>query len=602
MTSHFLWAYDPSTADIAKARADGGRGADGATAAVMIGTGLDPFVRTAVSLDGAWSYILDPQDFGAAEFYKDLKQDGVRLVQHDFDKAPKMQIPTDWNSVDRMLLYYEGPMWLRRKFAFAAKPGRRAVLRFGAVNYRSDVWLNGRMLGSHEGGFTPFGFDVTDSLTNGLNSLVVRADATRHAESVPCKAFDWWNYGGITRSVSLFDVPETYVAEGVLQCAKGRPALLEGVVRASVAKAGLVARVTVPELGVAAEAKTDGAGLARFAIEAKPELWSPERPRFYAVTFACGDDSFTDRIGFRTIETKGKKILLNGRPILFKGVCFHDERLGGGRVRCADDVGPQLKLARELGCNFLRLAHYPHNEATVREAEKAGFMVWSEIPVYWNIQWTNAATYANAERQLCDMVRRDANRAGVVVWSLANETPYGAPRDRFLSSLAKRARALDSTRIISMAMEIGKVEDHDCTITDTLNPYVDIVSFNQYIAWYWASADEASEFSFKIPYDKPVVISEFGGGAVCGRHGPKTERWTEEFQAELYRANLAMLGKIDGLSGLTPWILYDFRSPRRQCPGLQDGFNRKGLASEKGEKKLAFDVLKEFYGKWSCGE
>ena len=111
----------------------------------------------------------------------------------------------------------------------------------------------------------------------------------------------------------------------------------------------------------------------------------------------------------------------------------------------------------------------------------------------------------------------------------------------------------------------------------------------------WAGADEAARFVFKIPYDKPVVISEFGGGAVYGRHGPKSERWTEEYQAELYRFNLEMLSKIDGLSGLTPWILFDFRSPRRPCPGIQDGFNRKGLVSEKGEKKLAFDVMRRFY-------
>ena len=591
------WAYDPSTADIAKVVGDRGGVSGGLGCGTDVGTGLDPFVRETVSLNGPWGYILDPQDFGAAEFYKDLPQDGVKLVQHDFDKAPTMDVPTDWNSVDRALLYYEGPMWLRRKFDCVAKPGRRVVLRFGAVNARANVWLDGQLLGSHEGGFTPFAFDVTALLTNRTHSLVVRADATRHPESIPCMAFDWWNYGGITRDVVLLDLPETYVAEGVLQCAKGRPDVLEGCVRLSEARPGVTASVKIPVLGVAAEARTDAKGIARFRIDAKPELWSPESPRLYAVTFAGGGDSFTDRIGFRTIEAKGKRILLNGRPVFLKGVSLHDEKLGGGRTNKAADVLPQLKLAKELGCNFLRLAHYPHNEATVREAERQGLMVWSEIPVYWNILWTNEATYASAERQLSDMVRRDVNRAAVVVWSIANETPYGAARDRFLSALAKRARALDPSRILSMAMEIGDVKDHVCTITDTLNPYVDIVSFNQYIAWYWASADEAAQFTFRIPYDKPVVISEFGGGAVHGRHGPKTERWTEEFQAELYRANLAMLSKIDGLSGLTPWILYDFRSPRRPCPGIQDGFNRKGLASEKGEKKLAFEVLREFYSR-----
>jgi len=591
------WAYDPLTADVAKARVEAKDVATRRECLIDIGTGLDAFVRPSVSLNGEWSYIVDQQDFGAAEFYKDLKQDGVKLVQHDFDAAPKMRIPTDWNSVDKTLFYYEGVMWLRRKFEHPVKPGRRVVLRFGAVNYKSDVWLNGRLLGSHEGGFTPFGFDITSALTNGANSLVVRADSTRKAENIPCKAFDWWNYGGITRDVILFDLPEKYLAEGVLQCAKGAPGVLQGVIRASVAEAGLEARIAVPELGIDASAKTDAHGCARFAFNAKPELWSPENPRLYDVTFALDGDTVKDRIGFRTIEVQGKRILLNGKRVFFKGVCFHDEKLGGGRVSTREDALPQLKLAKELGCNFLRLAHYPHNEATVREAERQGFMVWSEIPVYWNIKWENESTYANAERQLCEIVRRDANRAAVVVWSLANETPYGAPRDKFLSSLAKKARQLDVTRIISMAMEIGAVKGDVCTITDTLNPYVDIVSFNQYIGWYWSNAEEAARFVFNIPYDKPVVISEFGGGAVFGRHGKKEERWTEDYQAELYRFNLEMLSKIDGLSGLTPWILCDFRSPRRPCPGIQDGYNRKGLASEKGEKKLAFDVVRRFYEK-----
>ena len=255
-----LWAYDPSTADIAKVVGDKGGLRGGLGCGVDVGTGLDPFVRDPISLNGPWSYILDPQDFGAAEFYKDLRQDGVKLVQHDFDRAPTMNVPTDWNSVDRSLLYYEGPMWLRRKFSWTARPGRRAILRFGAVNYRADVWLDGKLLGSHEGGFTPFAFDVTSLLTNKTHSLVVRADATRHPESIPCMAFDWWNYGGITRDVALFDLPETYIAEGVLQCAKGRLDVLEGCVRLSDARAGVTASVKIPELGVNAEAKTDAKG------------------------------------------------------------------------------------------------------------------------------------------------------------------------------------------------------------------------------------------------------------------------------------------------------------------------------------------------------
>jgi beta-glucuronidase len=240
------------------------------------------------------------------------------------------------------------------------------------------------------------------------------------------------------------------------------------------------------------------------------------------------------------------------------------------------------------------LAHYPHNEHAVREAERQGFLLWSEIPVYWTISWQNAETYANAERQLTDMVRRDHNRAAIIIWSLANETPHSDARDAFLSRLAKTARGLDSTRLISMAMEVTGASNYVNRLQDNMNKYVDVVSFNQYIGWY-RDVNDAPKMRWEIPYEKPVIISEFGGGAKAGYHGDKGQRWTEEFQENLYRENLAMLDKIEGLAGTCPWVLKDFRSPRRPLPGIQDGFNRKGLFSDKGQRKKAFYVLRDWY-------
>jgi beta-glucuronidase len=230
----------------------------------------------------------------------------------------------------------------------------------------------------------------------------------------------------------------------------------------------------------------------------------------------------------------------------------------------------------------------------VREAERMGILVWSEIPCYWTIAWTNADTYSNAERQLTDMIRRDQNRANIIIWSIANETPHSAQRDQFLSRLAKQARQLDDTRLISMAMEVTSASNYKNRLQDNMNEYVDVISFNQYIGWY-RDVNDAPKMEWEIPYDKPVIVSEFGGGAKYGLHGPKNQRWTEEFQENLYRENVAMLDKIDGLAGTTPWILKDFRSPRRVLDGIQDYYNRKGLYSDRGEKKLAFYVLKEWY-------
>ncbi|MBQ2185425.1 MAG: beta-glucuronidase, partial [Bacteroidaceae bacterium] len=167
-------------------------------------------------------------------------------------------------------------------------------------------------------------------------------------------------------------------------------------------------------------------------------------------------------------------------------------------------------------------------------------------------------------------------------------------RDQFLGRLATYARSQDSTRLISMAMEVTGASNYHNKLQDNMNKYVDVVSFNQYIGWY-RDVNDAPKMTWEIPYNKPVIISEFGGGARAGLHGEKNQRWTEEFQENLYRENTAMLDKIDGLAGTTPWILKDFRSPRRVLTGIQDYYNRKGLVSDQGEKKLAFDVLKKWY-------
>lgn len=563
-----------------------------------LGTGLDPFVRSGVSLNGDWSYVVDPQDMGESgggKFFVDVRQDGKALIQHDYDAAPRMRVPGDWNTQDEKLFFYEGKVWMCRRFDAVARPGRRSILHFAGVNYRADVWLDGVKVGGHEGGFTPFAFDVTGLMTNAHHSLVVRVDNARSPEAVPCAQFDWWNYGGITRDVTLLDVPDVYVAEGVLQCARGNPEELVGRIRLSEPRAGVEAKVSVAGLGASATAKTDASGVATFRIAAKPALWSPSDPRRYAVTFSAAGDSFSDEIGFRTVAVDGRRVMLNGEPVFFRGASLHDEVPGGGRVNSAAQVRDTIRWAQDLGCNYLRLAHYPHNEATVRELEKAGIMVWSEVPVYWQIAWSNTNTYANAERQLKEMIRRDANRAAVVIWSVANETPFGDDRDRFLTSLVKAARSADQTRLVSLALLHGDLVDGVIRVEDTLASIADVVCFNEYLYWYWSTPEEAATVRFDIPYAKPVFVSEFGGGAIAGRHGPEDERWTEEYQAKLYRVNLSMLSKIEGLAGLSPWVFVDFRSPRRPCPGIQDYYNRKGLVSDKGEKKLAFGVMREFY-------
>lgn len=581
---------------------------------------LQAYTRDATALNGEWKIIVDPYENGyynyryepfdqqenpsVNAFFTDSKQKTpADLIEYDFDKADTLQVPGDWNTQKEKLYYYEGSVWYRKKFdAPDAKETDRQFIYFGAVNYRADVYLNGKKLGVHVGGFTPFHYEVTGKLKSKGNSLIVKVDNKRHADAVPTLNTDWWNYGGITRDVKLMNVPAIFIRDYKIALSSLDNKMVSGSVLLDGAKGGEKIQLRLPELNIQQTlvANKDGSATFSFAVP-DAQLWSPESPKLYAIQISSGKDKLTDTIGLRTITTQGKQVLLNGKPLFLRGISVHEEYSadGGGRVSNAQEAKTLLGWAKELNANFVRLAHYPHNEDMVRLADQMGLLVWSEIPVYWTINWKNKNTYKNAETQLSAMIERDKNRAAVIIWSLANETPVSEARNQFLGRLAKKARELDSTRLLSAAMEKHYRSDNPmvAVVEDPLAEIVDMVSFNQYIGWYDGLPEKADKVTWEIHYNKPVFVSEFGGGAKQGYHGDVNTIFTEEFQENLYKRSLGMLDKIDGFVGTSPWILADFRSPRRLLDGIQDDFNRKGVYSNEGVKKKAFYVLKDFYDK-----
>jgi len=564
------------------------------------------YARRTVTLNGTWNYVVDPLDNGYYDYRRQPLKNGFfqnrkaqapgDLVEYNFDRDATMTIPGDWNTQDDRLFFYEGTVWFKKDFTYTAKPGKRVFLYFGAVNYTCNVWVNGKEAGSHEGGFTPFSFDVTTLLEEGGNFVIVRVNNERKPENVPTLNFDWWNYGGITRDVMLVETPEVFIDDYLVQLPKGMTDAVEGYIRLNTPAAGVSVGLQIPELDIDRQFVTDEHGEVHFRMDARPELWSPESPRLYDVTVSGPGEILSDKIGFRNISTEGKSILLNGQPVFLKGISIHEEApFRQGRVISREEAGILLGWAKELGCNFVRLAHYPHNEHTIRLAEEMGLMVWSEIPVYWTIRFDNPPTLQNASAQLREMMERDRNRCAVVVWSVANETPHSPARDAFLQNLAEQVRQRDDTRLLSMAMEVSGFSDNTNKVEDYMSRFVDIISFNHYLGWYGGTPQDCKTRQWYIPYDKPFFVSEFGAGALQGYHGDSGQRWTEEYQAEVYKNTLEMFDRVEGFAGTSPWILMDFRSPRRQLPYIQDFFNRKGLVSEKGVKKAAFYVLKEFY-------
>lgn len=580
----------------------------------------DVYNRDVYSLNGPWQYIVDPYETGfydyrfhekserdrEAYWNSDEPRDKSDRVEHGYSDWYTLMVPGDWNSQDPKFLYYEGTVWYKKSFDYQKKrAGNRLFLYFGAVNYQADVYLNGRKLGVHKGGYTPFQFEISDEILKDTNNfLVVKVDNKRHKDEVPTVNTDWWNYGGITRDVMLVETPPVFVEDYFMHLytpdATGKPIpkkmAATGWVKLNGAKQGTQVTIEIPELGIQKTVAYKDS-LTYFSIPLRNvTLWSPQNPKRYEVVISTPQGALHDKIGFKTVVVSGKKILLNGEPVFLRGICLHEEFAKEvRRAKTRHDAETLLGWAQELNCNFVRLAHYPHNEHMIRVADSLGLLVWSEIPVYWTIDFGNAAVLEKAKKQLTEMITRDRNKASIIIWSVGNETPVSPTRTNFMKTLVETAHHLDSTRLVSAALEVHYNAKMN-TIDDPLGAYTDIVSVNEYLGWYGGLPSACRTAQWAVAYDKPLLISETGAGTLKGFHADSLTRWSEEYQEWYFKEQVAMLKRMpDNFTGITPWVLVDFRSPKRNNPIYQNGWNRKGLISNYGEKKKAFYVLQQYY-------
>lgn len=582
----------------------------GAVQSMAIDYVQNAYARDNISLNGQWNRIIDPYENGYYNhrylphengYFKNAKvKDTRELLEYNFATSDKLQVPGDWNTQEEQLFLYEGTVWYQRDFSLQKRNDKRYVLHFGAVNYAAIVYVNGVRVGDHEGGFTSFQFDITDNLKAGNNFVVVKVDNRRERNQVPTVNTDWWNYGGITRPVAILELPSTYVADYTVQLDGKNPAAIKAAVAlgGALKKVSSKVEVAIPELNIKQAISVDAQGKGAVSFAAQPALWSPESPKLYDVEITFNGETIKDRIGFRTVAVSGEDILVNGKSMFLRGISIHEESpFHASRAWSEDDARTLLRWAKELGCNFVRLAHYPHNEAMLKIADEMGLLVWSEIPVYWTVMFEDKAVYANAEKQLSEMIVRDKNRASIILWSVANETPVKQERLDFLSNLIKKTRELDNSRLVTAAMDTQTTTKDGKAIDDPLASVVDVIGINSYCGWYYEKAENCASTKWSSKYNKPMIMSEVGADAVQGRHGTKDEIWTEEFQANVFKHNFAMMDNISALRGVTPWILKDFRSPRRSLSDVQDFYNRKGLVSERGIRKQAWYVVHDYYQK-----
>ena len=559
--------------------------------------------RNKLMLNGEWSVIVDPYDRGSKQhFEKNRKPVGnTDFFEYSFEDARRLTVPGDWNSQVPELQYYEGTVWYGRHLYETPTDGVRQFLYFAGVSNRCKVYLNGVRIAIHEGAFLPFQVEITKALrSDGDNFLVVEVNNRRSENAIPALDFDWWNYGGITRDVMLVRTPEEFISDYFLSVSRTDNRKIDVNVSLSNPAVREV-KVEIPELNLSRTVSTDAKGTASFSFTARRiDLWSPESPKLYDVILQCGDDVLKDRIGFRTLSVDGTKILLNGKPIFAKSVSFHEENpKRGGRACTKEDAEYLLGEARKIGANMVRLAHYPQNEHIIRLAEELGIMLWEEIPLWQKIKFSDEGTLKLAMKMFSDMQYRDRNRCSVCFWGLANETTPGKERNTFLTTIHDMAKTIDTTRLFTIADNAANYDPKTgrMEMEDPLVDIVDVVSINKYIGWYAKWEKAPKDLPWNIAPGKPVIVSEFGGEAVFGQKGDenKVSSWSEDSQAKIYRDNLTTFANIKNLAGISPWLLFDYRTPRRMHPVFQNGWNRKGMISEKGEYKKSWYIIHDYY-------
>ncbi len=549
--------------------------------------------REIYSLNGQWNFSIDQYDtcLRAKWYLEETEMDGFRKpVDFDYDHWELMNVPSCWNTENERYMYYEGPAIYTRKFNFTKKEEKRTFLKFGAIAQEGKIFLNKTFLGTHKGGSTPFYIEVTDFLKK-ENRLLVVVDNTRKLSSVPSVNTDWFNYGGIYRSVELISTPLTFIKDYTCRLDENSTKRVCFDIMLSDKAQGEV-YITIDELKIKEAIKMiDGKGTVTVENE-NILLWEPNNPKLYSIELRYKDDIIEDKVGFRTIETQGTDIFLNGAPILLKGICIHEESVKNGKAVTEAEVRENLSLAKELGCNYVRLAHYPHSEIVARIADEVGMLLWEEIPVYWWMDFTNPMTFEDAKNQLSELIHRDKNRASVIIWSVGNENADTDERFSFMRGLVETVKELDPTRLVSAACLIDHVENK---INDRLQEVLDIIAVNEYYGWYEPDFNKFIKILDNSSPNKPVIISEFGGDGASGQFGTPDDLGTESCQDDIYRKQIEMFKKTPYIKGTSPWILFDFRCPRRHGK-YHNGYNIKGLLNaDKTHKKIAFYRMEEYY-------
>jgi beta-glucuronidase len=480
----------------------------------------------AIPLHGEWSFALDPAGMGVPGKWYSQK-----VVQEN--RFDKVTVPHCF-SVDKRFEFYTGTVWYRKPFTWKPKPGKRVILNFDAAYYKTEVWLNDKKVGVHEGGYTPFNFDITEFLQNGDNLLAVSVNNdTWQPGSIPGAKdnnevnnpfMGWMNYGGINRPVYLTVKSEVYAEnikiDALPDLEKGTATIKTKLrIRNSSAKSVSPATgmsVTFNEKPVALKWKVKSVtiqpgqtGIIESETTLTPaqvKLWNLDDPNLYQLKAFAGADTISSSFGIRKVEIKDIQLLLNGKPLRLAG---------GNRVVDYPKLGAiepdwlmeqDFRLMKEAGMEFHRLTHYTPSEHFYDLADKYGMLIITEAG-NWQLtpkQMDNDNIRKNFRLQFKEMAERDWNHPSVIAYSVGNE--YMSLEDagkRWTKDMIDYARELDPTRLYTFAtMFLNRLPAKP---EDEASQYVDFICTNTY-----GNHAISLDHIHKLYPDKPILISEWG--------------------------------------------------------------------------------------------
>jgi beta-galactosidase len=577
-------------------------------------------IRTDTLLDTGWRF---------------LRSDATGASATAFDDASwtAVTVPHTWNASDGQdggNNYYRGIGWYRRHVSVpAAAAGKRLFLQFDAANIVADVWVNGTSLGQHRGGFSRFRYDVTSAMRAGADNVIaVRVSNAAVTDVAPLDA-DFTFFGGLYREVRLIATEPLHV--DLLDYAS--PGVYVSATGVSAASASLRVRIRVRNDGAAAQTATatavlvhaDGQVAARLGGSANvvagatqeiavtgtvtsPHLWNgvadPYLYTVYAeVATATGVvDWVAVPFGFRSFAVDAAQgFTLNGQYVDLHGVNRHQDRLGMGWAISAREHDEDMALIRELGANIIRLSHYQHADYFHTLADKAGTVLWAEIPLVNQIN-TAAAFTNNARQQIIELIRQNYNHPSIVMWGIGNEQRSdNAATNDLLTNLNSLVKTEDPTRLSTYAQ---------CCTPDTggLPAHADIVGYNTYFGWYdaFGTADMFGAWADGLHAARPawkIGISEYGAGGALSQHAeppvrpdPYGEFHPEEWQNLVHEKHWLQMKTRRWLWSKIIWNMFDFAVDSRD-EGEATGRNDKGLVSY--DRKTRKDAFYWYKANWT---